>query len=539
MCIMMLALLAILLRPFYLSDVREGVLLLTPSYDKKSVDSVVSKNPNLSVYHTKGTTPYNNSAPLDLYSDLEDAEKNLRVVAGQGLPSYILPRIKGKFDYLPSRWEEGVVELFVPNTIRKNSPTAISGAFYSAGKKLKLYLEGPSGKEDSLVIAAPGTTDFELSFTPRVEGRVLYKLIVMDSLNTQSREDIPLEVERFNPLNILIAQGYPTFEMQYLKNFLARQQHQIALRFQLSKQVFRTEYVNRSAVSLNRFNKKLLDEADLIILDQDALSGISVQERAEITSAIRDGLGLLVLMSDARSVPSDFLGAPMKKVSQDTATVIAAGKTIKFPVAAVRPVAADGLQTVLGNDGETLAGYRQALKGRIAFQLLQETYRLKLSGDSIAYGWIWSPLIDAVARSGSEGSQILVSNPFPVYVDEPITIGLMSSADRPAVSFDSTRLPLREDVLLDNLWGTTTWTDKPGWHSVQSTDGPVHSHYVFNDGDWSSLRNAQLIKANTKASRRQSIAPAAEAPGEKAYPPVYFFIAFVLAAGFLWLAPKL
>lgn len=537
---MMLALAAILLRPFYLSDVRQDVLLLTPSYDKESVDSVVSKNPTLSLYHTEGSTPYNNSTRLDLYSGLEDPEKNLRVVAGEGLPSYVLSRIKSNFDYLPSPWKEGVVELFVPPAIHKNSPATISGTFHSSGEKLKLYLEGPSGKEDSLTIATPGTSGFQLSFTPKVEGRVLYKLVVMDSTDIKSSEDIPLEVERFEPLNILIAQGYPTFEMQYLKNFLARQQHRIALRFQLSKKVFRTEYANRPAVSLSRFNKKLLEEVDLIILDREALSDISVQERAEITSAIRDGLGLLVLMSnDGRSIPSDFLTAPMKKVSQDTATVIVAGKTIKFPVAAVRPEATDGLQTVLGHDGETLAGYRHALKGRIAFQLLQETYRLKLSGDSLTYGWIWSPLIDEVARSRNGGSQIMISNPFPVYVDEPITIGLMSSADRPAVSFDSIDLPLREDVLLDNLWSTTTWTDKPGWHSVQSTDGSLHSHYVFNDGEWSALRNAQLIRENIKASRRQSGAPTTVASAEKEYPPVYFFIAFVLAAGFLWLAPKL
>ena len=536
---MMLALLAILLRPFYLSKIRQGMLLLTPMYDKKSVDSVLSKKPFLSLYHIEGATPYSNSALLDSYSSLEDPEKNLRVVAGQGLPSYILPRIKNSYDFLPSPEKEGVVELFLPNTIRKNSPTSISGTFYTTGKKVKLYLESPSGKEDSIIIKAPGT-DFELSFVPKVEGRVVYKLTVMDSTGTKSSDDIPLEVDAFEPLNILIAQGYPTFEMQYLKNFLSRQQHQIALRFQLSKQVFRTEYANRTGVQLNRFTKKLLDEADLIILDHAAVSGISHQERTEITSAVHDGLGLLVLMSgDGKSIPSDFLGAPMKKVSQDTSTVMIAGKSIKFPVAALRPIATDGLQTILGNNRETLAGYRHAFKGRIGFQLLQETYRLKLSGDSLAYGWIWSPLIDAVARSSREGSQPTVTNPLPVYVNEPITINLMSSANRPAVSFDSITLPLREDVLLDDLWSTTTWTDQPGWHSIQSADGTTRSHYVFNEGEWSSLRHSQLIRENIKASRHQSVAPADGVPVEKEYPPVYFFIAFILAAGFLWLAPKL
>ncbi|HEY5918397.1 MAG TPA: hypothetical protein VIU13_13370, partial [Chryseolinea sp.] len=176
-------------------------------------------------------------------------------------------------------------------------------------------------------------------------------------------------------------------------------------------------------------------------------------------------------------------------------------------------------------------------KGKIGFQLTQQTYRLMLAGDTIAYGDLWSPLLERIARPHDQTASVEFANPFPYYVDEPVHIKLISSGDSPALLTDSVRIPIREDVLVDDVWHGTIWPSTPGWHTMQ-VDGRPIEYYVANDNEWRSMAIENQMKDNDLVWDKGQDA-SEKTKDQRLIPPVWFFTAFIIAAGFLWLAPKL
>jgi hypothetical protein len=175
-------------------------------------------------------------------------------------------------------------------------------------------------------------------------------------------------------------------------------------------------------------------------------------------------------------------------------------------------------------------------EGTAGFQLLRETYALLLAGDSLSYGSLWSPLIDVTARARTASSAIRLPRAFPLRTNEPVPVELVSR-NTPALFADSVAVPVAEDPLIDGLWHATVWPDESGWHAL-TTQTDTLSYYVFPSGEWESLRVAQQQAATRMASMRT---PDTDALRFVSRPLslIYFWIAFLLAIGFLWLAPKL
>jgi hypothetical protein len=113
---------------------------------------------------------------------------------------------------------------------------------------------------------------------------------------------------------------------------------------------------------------------------------------------------------------------------------------------------------------------------------------------------------------------------------------------------DSVSPPLREDAVIDNYWTTTFWATQPGWHAVTSlADSITTSFYVSKPEAWQGIRSMNLQTLN-RANQSTSVNSMPEQPrvdsadGKveiKRISPLWFFILFLLSAGFLWLVPKL
>ena len=102
---------------------------------------------------------------------------------------------------------------------------------------------------------------------------------------------------------------------------------------------------------------------------------------------------------------------------------------------------------------------------------------------------------------------------------------------------DSVRIPLSEDVTLDDVWHTKVWAATPGWHTLQ-TDGKNLEYFVSKAGGWHSLAIENQMKENRLSSRTQPMS--GDTVGEqRGINPLFFYGSFLIAAGFLWLAPKL
>ena len=424
--LMMLALTGLLFKPSYQTKKSSNIILLTPNYSAKQVDSLLLDHPDLMLMHLEQTSPYKNSTRL-FHEELPERANEIKIVIGQGLPRYLLDNFETKaFHFIPAPSPEGITNLFVSNhniINRKNSITATLNSIHGKGW---IKLSGPGGKEDSVAIKNKGQNDFELAFLPKHSGELLYSLSIHDG-DTEYEEILPLTVDQERPLQILFLLSYPTFETQNLKSFLARKNHSIVLRHQLSKNNFRYEYVNHDQIRIDRLTPALLDNIDLLITDGETMSSLSSAEKTTLEKSIFSGLGLLHLTPITTKSLAEFFPFQSTTVKSDTAILQIGAKSLSFPASKLRITPTPATIPVQKNKTGILSGYTFRGAGKIGFQLLQETYTLALSGDSISYAELWSPLLEEISRSRSEPSKIRIVTPFPWYENEPIDIEVISS----------------------------------------------------------------------------------------------------------------
>ena len=256
--------------------------------------------------HLPNVKPFKGSQILE-ETDLPYRSKEIQIVVGQGLPQRHLDRMQDKaFQFVSGVLPEGITALSIPTRNFINRKNTIRGTYNSFQRNVWLYLNGPAGTEDSVEIREKGEKQFGLSFVPKQSGQFIYALTVKDSTKT-IHENLPVNVEEERNLNILFLLSYPTFEAQYLKNFLARKNHRLILRYQVSRNNFRYEYVNHERVSFNHLTNALLASTDVVIADATVLSALSHVERHDLQEAIRAGVGLLNLSVISNKTNKGFL----------------------------------------------------------------------------------------------------------------------------------------------------------------------------------------------------------------------------------------
>ena len=89
------------------------------------------------------------------------------------------------------------------------------------------------------------------------------------------------------------------------------------------------------------------------------------------------------------------------------------------------------------------------------------------------------------------------------------------------------------------MWFARTWAGKPGWHVLQTGDGTSLHYYVSNPTGWKTLSLANQQNEN-KFSANQSFHRTSEKIDTwEEIPSLIFYMTFLFAVGFIWLAPKL
>lgn len=524
--LMMLSIVLYLLQPGFQNERNsQGVIVLTQNYLSTKADSVRTMNPNLRLLVMPDAAPYAGAHRLSTRNEILDFQQEIRIVLGDGLPGWALP--ESGFQFIPGVKQKGIITLNVPERIYANRKVKIEGVWRGDATSLTLF--GPGGRVDSVRLLA-GESKFALSFTPRQSGKFLYKL----RSSPTAEETLPIDVLPARALEILLMQSYPSAETRYLKNFLIDQGHRVAVRTQVSKTSFRSEFGNRTSLNLSRITPELLKEFDLVVLANEM--ALSKTEQGVLESSIRSGLGLLWLCTN-EEVQKPYFGLESVLHPDDTARVRLEGKQFVFP--AVSTQIKSKVVPVLANADRTLSGYKVSGTGKIGFQLLQETYTLIVKEESEVYGFLWTSLLETLVRPIAEPAKINIRNVFPIYPNEPVEIDVIASQPLPEVRLDSVVLPLREDVVIDGFWETIGWTTQSGWHSVTAEDSTTTSFYVSKGGAWQALRSSALQSLN---QARQSTAMANAETTVTEFSRVsqrWFFILFLVSAGFLWLAPKL
>jgi hypothetical protein len=516
-----------------------SIILLTKNYDRAKVDSLSRKYPTYKLLRTLDAAAYKDATELLPYA-LVDHKNDISFILGDGLPYYDQENISSPYFFLPDKLPLGVTQLNVPNSVQVNQTTTISGVVNIKGSTT-LVLEEPSGQKDSVVLQGTGEKSFSLSFQAQQPGLFSYSIILRDSITSKTEGQLPIEVTPEKKLNILIVQKYPSAEVRYLKNFLAEKGHALIVRSQISKNDFHYEFSNRETARINRFTTETLNEFDLVLIGSESLYGFSSSELKSIEQSSKEGLGVIVLMNEVdfkKKLP--LLNTSLTQYPKDTVHLSVRKQRLVLPALAASVQSSSAITPLTTSATRILSGYRNEVGAKIGFQLLHETYRLLLEGKENEYAALWSPLLESTARLVPQPFKIKINNTFPYYQDEPLSINVLAAAEDPELKSNSTMLPLQEDVLIDNYWHASTWAGKSGWHSLTTQDTTTLHYYVSQEYEWGALRIAQQQRQH-QSNSSSSIAKnkSTLTIEHKLISSLWFFMIFLLASGFLWLAPKL
>ena len=539
--IIIISLTALILRPSVKSDKTSGsALLLTAGYDKKSADSLVAKY-RLRTVRMINAASYPKSKLISSWHGLGKEASDIRFVIGEGIPPFALAENEElNFNYVRSGNSNGITNIDL-QPLKANQRNVIHGEYFLQSGEATLKLIGPGGKEDSIQLKKKGLQPFSLTLNAGQPGNFVYQLSAKENIQTEKIENLPVQIEAENKLTILFIQQYPTFETKYLKNYLSEKSHAITLRYQVSKNTYRYEYANQEKQIIPKLTPTLLNSLDALILTTSSLQDLSTNEIQTLEQSIKSGLGVLLLF-DQKSTRNIQRVFPLElvPVKTDTVTLSSApwNEKITMPAVPVRVNESPFVQSVFkDNNNKNLSGYFYNGAGKIGFQFLNETYRLSLEGKADEYADLWSPLVENIARTKSGKFKIKITTPFPRYTDQPIDFQVISSDEAPELYYDSIRLPVKEDVTIDNVWHGTVWANNSGWHEFALQDSSQFQFYVSTENEWNDLRIAKQIQENSHYQLSTEV-KSQLITDYQPISPLVFYLLFILASGMLWLVAK-
>ena len=528
----------LVLNPVRNVEKSSAIILLTPNYSNEILDSLTKSEPGCQLYKLESVSARDNISVIH-ERNLKDLHGNIHIL-GDGLSDYLLDDLDTtNIQFHPAPASDGVIRL---NTkiYKANEMNTIDGVYKSHDNRTLKLLIGDTAIDSTKT--EPGTKSFTLNFKPEVSGRFLYDLVEADSsgkilISTQ----LPIEVEAQRALNVLFLSDYPSAEIRFLKNYLEHQHHKLALRYRVSRDKFRTEFVNTNETNLSRLTETTLQNFDLVVTDISSIGTLSQSEKQTLQRSIGLGLGMVTLLNATAPAKSalEFLELKSAKAKSDSAHLFINRTPIKLPAT---PLLLSSEQQLSAIDretgGRTVSGYTQQGLGKSGFQLLTNTFSLQLSGQQELYATIWAKLITAVARKERNAYQLEFESSFPYHSNEPIQFRVISGAEQPTVVYDSVTVPLQEDPLIGNVWHGRIWAGSTGWNTLSiAQDSSARHFYVSPDGDWQSMRiDHQQKKLMTLVSRNDA---ATTTVVSQPIPRIVFLILFLISSGFLWLAPKL
>lgn len=523
-----LALVGLFLRPAFLAEqLHQPVALLTPGFSYKVVDSLKQQK-------SFEFINYDTTEGIDAYKN------RIHSVVGEGIPAFVFHSYPNlAFQYYGLEQESGITALKISQAVQLQ-PLIIEGIFRGAGKKL-LKISGPAGVEDS-VLLQEGESKFSLTVRPKTSGQVFYYLLGKLNDEVLFEEKVPIDVLPQLSLNILLLQSFPTFETRFLKNYLGEQGHQLALRYQVSKSIYRYEFVNCERKSFE-VNSEFLDNQDLLIVTEDALKQMNKRDLSEITQAVQQGLGLLLLVQsgDIELQSLDLLRrfSFIKNKKDSTQLVLAdINKKVSLPTIGVRIKDSYGLQ-IFSEDVEGItSGYAFLGKGKVGVQLVQDTYTLSLGALTYEYASIWQPCIQKISRSGYMNSLIKITTPAPLYLNQPISLQIISKDEEPLLEYQKHNVPLLENITLQQVYETTLWPEQTGWNTLTLSDSTKLRFFVHENSEWKSLWVAEQKKINRAHHSEKEIKLNPTYEQHPISRTLLFFI-LILSCGFLWLSSKL
>ncbi|MGX5853521.1 hypothetical protein ACWKW6_07745 [Dyadobacter jiangsuensis] len=390
--------------------------------------------------------------------------------------------------------------------LRKGEMQRIEGSIQLSGKKT-LQVRYAGQTLDSAMLNA-GERRFRLAFPAFSEGRTTATL----DLDGQTIDTVRFFAQPGQKLTVSFLLDNPDFETRSLATWLGRQGHSVLYESLLSKNI-------RSKLNINR-----AAESDLIV------TSASNAANADVKKAVNAGKSVLFLqlgdpITDLRAI-NNALGTGFQpvKISNEESVAVSASLT-------AQPFRFEA------NSFQVQAWHYPVVSekttGKIVVSLLNETFPMQLSGDSIAYGKVWNEIL-AYARPAQVP---VIEWDAPVFRNVPVTVHLNSFQPVPRLlTVGKDTVSTIVSALNDRSAAATFLPEKNGWLGLH--DSLQTELYVQ---DYSPLRYASRMQHFILSTQELDATTGLkdDAVSTRRLPGWAWFTWLMLCLAALWIEPKL
>lgn len=541
-----------------------SAVLLTEGYEPDTLQALLQNTeaaPLIYSYQTEAT----NAEPVsNLYTLLQEQPQLQTIhLVGNGLEQSELEalsslKIVPHFAPLPA----GISNIHWPATTTLGNAVEVTGQYnIPDGEEVKLYLLAAGKKQDSILFDDAGQHSFQLSFTPKQEGRYVYQMLAITEGQTDTLGQVPVHIVSAEKLSILLFSSAPLFEFKFLKNHLGGLQHRVALRSTVSKGIMQSEWINMPQTNLGRITPALLEQFDLVITEPQALQDLSRSERTALQQAVTEsGLGVLTIRGEQQPGRStafftDFTARritqqPMRNTSFSWTGEDGKASATALPYTLVNDDAVAGL--ISERESAFLAAARKEGWGTVAISLIPQTFSWQLEGKEKVYASYWAHLLSEIAKKKEQEKFWQLNSPQAPKQGAPVSITytdytINDISEVPDASVKSVAdssgitIAFRQDQHIPEQFKATVWPQEKGWHVIETPGAPEFYFFVQDSLDW-QYEAVQLKRRGTiQFASQQDVHTGAGklATTEEQVPLFWFFLLFVLSSGFLWLEEKL
>ncbi|RZK58765.1 MAG: hypothetical protein EOO91_07315 [Pedobacter sp.] len=486
----------------------------------------------------------NHIAELAYYLKEHPTVKRINIY-GYGLSENELETLRNKqISFYPSNVPSGVISVSWQKKLKAAESLKVQGVYYNGTKepvKLKLYGMGTS--LDSVNVKPH--TEFNFSFInrPKQIGKTIFNLIASQGSDTLSVEPVPFEVENKQAINVLILASFPDFEYKFLKKWLYENQYAVALRSQISKNKYSTDFLNMKAVDLNQLNQALLKNMDLVVIDEAELAAIPGSDRSSIYNAVDNGMGLIIRVSNPKpqanaqnfnqyEVPST-IEKPLSLRSSDQLKF----SDLSFKQTLFLKSSVNNQALITDETGKILVNSRLSGMGKIITSTFSSTYQWQLAGKQFDYSGFWSLLFAKSLRKKIEIQSFAFVPQFPS-VDEKTRLMLsLADSKTPSILIDSVKINPRQNMEMPSEWDGFYWPKNFGWKRL-SNNQKTENIYFYKNTDWKSAKSFVKLQHTANFVANESIKAAEgveiEYLAKESISKWWFFVGFLLAISFLW-----
>ena len=430
-------------------------------------------------------------------------------LVGQEFSSGIVSQLsKQTLQWIPYFKADDLQDIQWKALLRRGEMQVVSGKINSSKQQI-LKIKYANQLLDSLLLKE-GFNAFSLQFPAFALGRTEIELV----LDGKSLQSIHFFTRKTSPLKYLFILDNPDFESKTLADWLGKNGHSVQLTTTIAKNLQNSTSINQTP------NQKT--EPDIIITDPSNASHPQVKKAAAAGKSI-----LFTSLSDPMQDVKNInlaLGThwQIKKISNEESIPLA------------NELTAIPYQFVNANNQKSVLSYPVAIQktvGKIGVSFINETFPLKLSGDSLTYQRLWAAIL----------TQLQPSLPNNIEISAPIVSGVSNNFYLNNLVAKPNTTNIEKDTIaltyssINPLSASANYQfHREGWQTFQD------SLELYVDEGLTPATQSQLLKNYLLAhsTYQSNTTQAANLSSQLSFPAWVWFVLLLTCLTMLWVEPK-